>query len=408
MRVLFVHQNFPGQFVHVAKALADRGHDVRAVTDAGNARPEIVPTLRYAVTVPNLRAVPALARTFAERTARGEAVATALSALAAEGWAPDVLVAHPGWGESFFLRDVFPRARLIAFAEFYYAAEGADTDFDPEFQSVTPAARHRIRARNAAMLPAFVEADLAVAPTRWQASRFPADVQGKMVVLHEGVDTDAIAPRADVTMTFGRGGLTLEAGDEIVTFVNRNLEPYRGYHVMMRALPAILEARPRAHVVLVGGDGVSYGAAPPQGMTWKTVFLAEVGRQLPLERVHFVGRVPHAQFVSLMQISAAHVYLTYPFVLSWSLLEAMSAGALVVGSRTPPVEEVITHGVNGLLVDFFDTRALAVTVADVLGHQDEYRPLRAAARETVVANYDLARRCLPDWIRLVEDGVGPA
>jgi glycosyltransferase involved in cell wall biosynthesis len=404
LRVLFVHQNFPGQFVHVAKALAERGHDVRAVTDDGNGRPEIVPTLRYKVQAPNLRAVPVLARTFADRTLRGEAVALALAPLAAEGWAPDAVVVHPGWGEAFFLRDVFPAARLIAFAEFYYAAKGADTDFDPEFPSAAPGAHHRIRARNAAMLPALVEADVAVAPTQWQRSRFPADVQHKIVVLHEGVDTAAIAPRPGLTMTFGRGGHTLAHGDEIITFVNRNLEPYRGYHRLMRALPAILEARPNAHVVLVGGDGVSYGAAPPSGMSWKTVFLAEVGRGLPMDRVHFVGRVPHAQFVALMQMSAAHVYLTYPFVLSWSMLEAMSAGALVIGSRTPPVEEVIRHGENGLLVDFFDTHALAVTVADVLGHQDEYRPLRAAARETVVANYDLATRCLPAWIRLVEDG----
>jgi glycosyltransferase involved in cell wall biosynthesis len=193
----------------------------------------------------------------------------------------------------------------------------------------------------------------------------------------------------------------LRPGDEVVTFVARQLEPYRGYHVLMRSLPLLQKLRPNARIVIVGEDGVSYGNAPPNGETWKSVFLKEVAGNLDMRRVHFVGRLPHPLLTRLMQVSAAHVYLTYPFVLSWSLLEAMSIGALIIGSNTLPVQEVIEHEINGLLTDFFDPQGLAHTVADALDNSEKLAHLRAAARETIVSNYDLKSICLPGQIEFV-------
>lgn len=404
MRILFLHQNFPGQFGHVAKALSQRsGTEVLALADAANPRPVIVPTVRYNFPTDKLPAVPSVARTFLANSARGEVAAAAMRQLAAKGFTPDVVVGHPGWGETYFVRDVWPKTRLIVHAEFFYSRSGSDVGFDPEFASAEKAGNpHVPTARNAGLLLALNEADIGVAPTAWQARQFPEMLKPKIVVQHEGIDTNLAAPNASATYAIPGTSHVLSATDEVITFVNRNLEPYRGYHVFMRALPEILAARPNARVVIVGGDGVSYGASPPAGKTWKDIFLDEVKGKLPLDRVHFVGRVPYLQFLALMQISAAHVYLTYPFVLSWSMLEAMSCGALVIASATPPVTEIVEDGDNGILFDFFDTRALAAKAIDALARRDAYRDMRARARAAIVARYDLATRCLPGWLAIID------
>ena len=253
------------------------------------------------------------------------------------------------------------------------------------------------------MLLSMVEADALVAPTRWQAAQFPPELGAKLRVAHEGIDTREVAPDAHAFLELARQGITIRAGDEVVTFVNRNLEPYRSFHIFMRALPRILAERPRARAVIVGGTGVSYGPSPPSGRSWKSLVLDEVRAALPMDRVHFVGRVPRPVFRRLMQVSAAHVYLTYPFVLSWSMLEAMAAGAPVVASRRAPVEEVIEHRRNGLLVDFFDVDALAEAVVDVVARPRDYAQMRAAGRATVVGSYDVRDVCLAAWLRLIEE-----
>ena len=279
----------------------------------------------------------------------GQAVARGLVDLQRKGFTPDAIVAHPGWGETLYAKEVFPHARLIHFCEWYYGQPGADMGFDPEFPSPEGDAL-RIRARNAAQLVAFEASDRLVSPTAWQASRVPAAFRDRLSVIHDGIDTDLLRPDPGARIALGRDGVSLGPDDEVVTFVNRNLEPYRGYHSFMRALPEILRRRPRARAVIVGGSDTSYGAKPPEGRTWREIYLDEVRSALDLSRVHFVGKVPYRDYVDLLRISAAHVYLTYPFVLSWSMLEAMALGCCIVGSATPPVEEVIRHGENGLLV----------------------------------------------------------
>lgn len=403
MKVLFVHQNFPGQFLHLAPALAARGHDVRALTDARNTRPSPVPVVRYrhAAAAPDPAAC-RLGRNYTQMSDRGVTCARAALALRRQGYVPDVVFGHSGWGETLFLKEVWPEARLIVYAEFYYSGRGRDVGFDPEFDAPADAFDPVMiaQARAAHLGQALLHADAGVAPTQWQADSYPLPLRRMIAVVHDGIDTAALRPdpAARAVLPSGR---SFAAGDEVLTFVNRNLEPYRGYHVFMRALPAVLAARPQAQVVIVGGSEVSYGRPPPEGRSWKDVFLAEVADRLDLSRVHFAGRVPHATFVALMQVARVHAYLTYPFVLSWSMLEAMACGALVAGSDTAPVREVIAHGRNGLLVPFFDIDAWAAVLTDALADPGRHAALRPAARQTVIDRFALSD-CLPRLIHLVE------
>lgn len=400
MKILFVHQNFPGQFVHLAPALAQRGHEVMGLGDAANKRPAPVRTLYYRS--PEKRGVKGLGSTFVEVATRGEMVAGACSQMEEKaGFVPDVIVGHNGWGETLFLREIWPNVRMVDYAEFAYRARGLDSDFDPEFQSISLKAGIATAARAAHILQSMIQADAAMAPTAWQKATFPALLQDKITVVHDGVDTDAVRPDAAATFTLPDGRV-LRKGDEVISFVNRNLEPYRGYHIFMRALPEVLAARPAAQVIMVGGEQQSYGRPPEAGTTWKQKFLDEVKDRLDLSRVHFTGKIPRAQFVALMQVTRVHAYLTYPFVLSWSMIEAMSAGALVIGSRTGPVEEVIEDGVNGRLVDFFDVPGWSKALIRALEKPEADEDLRRAARKTAIDRYDLNRCCLPRQIAVIE------
>lgn len=403
MRSLLVHQNFPGQFVHLAPALVARGHEVVALTDAANKHPNTLRTMRYAFTPPRADfASHGLAATYYQMTERGRAAARAAVALRDQhGFSPDVILGNLGWGETLFLREVWPEARLLIYAELFYRPRGLDVGFDPEFANGDLAQRMRVVARQAHLLQAMLPADAALAPTRFQADSFPDFLRDRITVIHDGVDTARLRPDPAARFTLPDGRV-LRAGDEVLTFINRNLEPYRGYHIFMRALPEVLEARPDAQVVIVGGDGAGYGPKPPGGQSWKARFLAEVADRIDPARVHFTGRVPYEQFVALMQVSRVHAYLTYPFVLSWSLLEAMSAGAHVIGSRTAPVAEVIRDGENGQLVDFFDVAGWAQALTEGLAYPERFGAMRAAARETVVGHYDLRGQCLPRLIGFVE------
>jgi len=314
---------------------------------------------------------------------------------------PDVIFGHSGWGETMFLKEIWPEAKLLVYAEFYYRGIGRDVGFDPEFKVDTFTQLLSAQSRGAYLAQSLLHADAGLSPTKWQASTHPPLLQSMIEVIHDGVKTDVVKPNPKAQITLGNGKV-LRAGDEVLTFVNRNLEPYRGYHSFMRALPDVLAARPKAEVVIVGGDEVSYGDPAPNGQKWKDVYLSEVQDRLDMSRVHFVGKIAYPHFVELMQVSRAHVYMTYPFVLSWSMLEAMSAEALVIGSRTPPVEELITHGENGLLVDFFDIRGWSDTIIKALAKPEDYMLLRRAARKNIVENYDLQSVCLPKMLDFVE------
>jgi glycosyltransferase involved in cell wall biosynthesis len=257
-----------------------------------------------------------------------------------------------------------------------------------------------LQLRNMPHLLALHDMDAGWCPTRWQREQFPREYQPRLQVQHEGIDTDVVRPDPQAHWT--HGGQVLRHGDPIVTYVARNLEPYRGFHIFMRSLPRLQQLAPRALVVVVGGDEVSYGIRLPAGDSYRRRLMAELGDRVDWSRVLFTGRLPYADFVRVLQLSAVHAYLSYPFVLSWSLLEAMAAGCCVVGSATPPVQEVIEDGVNGRLVDFFDHEGLAEALAHALQHPDATRALRDAARRTVCERYDLHGQCLPGGLALLD------
>ena len=402
MKLLFLHQNFPGQFLHLAPALAARGHQVLALTDQGNQRPAPVRHLRYRAPDPVPLDSGFLGRSYCDHAQRGLMAARAARALRdRHGFRPDIIIGHSGWGETLFLREIWPEARLLVYAELMYRTRGHDVGFDPEFSPDSDEGRFMTIARSAHLIQAIVQADAALAPTRYQADSFPSDLRSKITLIHDGIDTARVCPDPQASLTLPDGRV-LRAGDEVLSYVSRSLEPYRGFHIFMRALPAVLAARPEAQVVLLGDEGVSYGAAPRDGRSWKQVLLDELGDRLDLSRVHFLGRQSYADYLSLIALARVHCYLTYPFVLSWSLTEAMAVGGYVVASDTEPVRELIRDGENGRLVPFFDIEALAgALIRGLKGDADAAR-LRAAARRTILEGYDLHRNCLPRQIEWVE------
>ncbi len=402
MNVLFVHQNFPGQFRHSATALAaDKRNKVVSLGINAPAYPTPgVMVGRYGIKRKPIKDLPPLLQDFQSKVLRGEAAAAAAVELGRKGFTPDVLVVHPGWGEQLFLKDVWPNAPMLSFMEFFYRSEGFDTNFDPEFSKDSVPARMRTRIKNVNHLSALDATDWCYSPTHWQRSSLPEAHQARTSVIFDGIDTDFIAPDAGAVFTLP-DGRNVRHGDEVLTFVNRNLEPYRGFHIFMRALPAIQKARPDAITLMVGGDDVSYGARPTGGGSWKEVLLKEVGDRLDMSRIAFLGRIPYAEYRKLLQVSRVHAYLTYPFVLSWSMLEALAAECLVVGSSTPPVKEALRHGENGLLVDFFDIEGWAKAISEALAKPQDYAPLRKAARESILKSYDLKTICLPRQLRLI-------
>lgn len=409
MNILFVHQNFPGQFPDLAPALVERGHSVVALTlrNLGGAQWRGIRIVNYRLARGNGQGIHPWLLDFESKVIRGEACMKAALALRAEGFVPDVIVAHPGWGESLFLNEVWPKAKLGLYCMFFYHAQGADVGFDPEFPSDIVQDRCRIQLKNLTQSLHFKSMVAGLSPTRWQATTFPASVRKRISVIHDGIDTGSIVPNEQAKLRLGNG-LELTRADELVTFVSRSLEPCRGFHILMRALPALLLKNPRLRVVIVGGSENGYGPAPGDGQTWREKLSQEIRPVLSeaqWDRVHFLGKIPHNQFVTLLQISTVHVYLTYPFVLSRSLLEAMSAGCAIVASATRPVKEVIVHDKTGRLVDFFDVEQLEKEISALLAEANARSRLGRNARTLVKAKFDLKLHCLPAQIRWVE-GLG--
>jgi glycosyltransferase involved in cell wall biosynthesis len=406
--ILFLHPNFPGQFRRLAAALArDPALRVWGMGDASQmaqGQPaDGVQVLAYPAISPANDAVHPMARGFEQAIRRGEQVVVSLAEYKRRGMEPDVIVAHPGWGDAFFVRDFFPGARVVGMFEYFYHARGADVGFDPEFPTQFSDV-FRLHASNATQLLALESCDDAICSTAWQKGLFPEAYRNKLQVLHEGIDTRQARPDPDATFVLP-DGLELRYGDEVLTFISRSLEPYRGFHVFMRALPAILQARPQCKVVVVGAqEGVSYGAPPARGGHWKDACLRELeaqGQHLDTARVHFTGSLPYADYLRVLQVSRAHVYLTYPFILSWSLIEAMSVGCVLITSNTAPVQEVIEDGEQGLLFAFKDHATLARLATAALADPAGHAHLGQAARQRAQERFDFETVSLPAYRALL-------
>ena len=382
---LIFHQNFPGQFTHTAAHLASiAGNQVISISQ---------PQAKGLAQVANLVYKPARFITqnihhyiagLESAVLNGQATAKVMDALKQKGFTPDAVIGHAGWGETLYVKDVFPNTKLINYFEFFYHANGADTDFDPEFPNTLDDVL-RIRTKNSINLLNLQVSDAGVSPTQWQKSLYPSEYQSKISVIHEGVNTDIAKSNSKAAFTLPNGQ-KLTAKDKVVTYVARNLEPYRGFHQFMRTLPEICQRQPDCHVLIVGGDEISYGRKPDGGLSYREKLMQELC--FDQNRVHFLGKLPYADYLSVLQISSAHVYLTVPFVLSWSLLEAMAVECVVIASNTAPVSEVINCD-NGLLVDFFSPSEIAEKVEEVLTNPEKFALMRQNARKTVIKNYNV-------------------
>lgn len=398
MNILFIHQNFPGQFIHLSAALArKKGNKVMALTVSQYPAPPGVLVRPYTMLRPAAPETHPLLRDEDNKVRHAEACAAAALQLKREGFTPDVIVAHPGWGEALFMKEVFPQAKLVIYCEYYYAQEGQDVGFDPEMPALTFAERCRLRLKNTTNLLSMELADAALSPTAWQKSTYPAWAQEKITVIHDGIDVARLKfnPAARITLAAkaGQPEMTFKPGDEVLTYVSRNLEPVRGFQVFMRTLPEVLRRRPQAHAIIVGGDGTGYGHAAPNGASWKDHLLAEVGENLDMRRVHFVGKVPYQSYLDLLSVSRVHAYWTTPFVLSWSFLEAALSGVPVVASDTAPVRE-FSQALGVETIDFFDAAGFSSAICRRLGA----RSTRIAA--PAAPQFDLGN-CIAAQSRLI-------
>lgn len=398
--ILFAHNNFPAQFGFVAEAATARGFRCAAIASpTGRAMPG-VPVEQWRAERSSSREILWEAIRAEADLIRAHAAADAALRLKRQGFEPDLIIGHPGWGETIYLREIFPKARQIIYAEYYYRTADGDVGFDPEFGPAR--APMELHVKNIGLALALSEADAIVAPTPFQASRLPDVFRQRTEILHEGVDTAGIGktPGARWVTADGR---VLDGSRPVITFVSRKLEPLRGYHIFMRSLPRLLEEVPDAEILIIGEEArAGYGAAAPGGRTWAEVILDEVRDRVDMSHIHFTGRIPHERLIDALSLSWAHVYFTYPFVMSWSLLEAMACGCLIVGSDTAPVRDAIAGGENGLLLDFFDHAGLSRTLIEACRSPRSFDPLRLAARQTVERRYDRASISLPGWMGLIE------
>ncbi|BDI15675.1 glycosyl transferase family 1 [Nostoc cf. commune SO-36] len=389
MKILFLHPNFPSQFRNLAIVLGkDPNHQVVFGT---NRREGEIPGVFKAIYTPSREAAPQThhyVRNLENAVLTAQAVYRVSEKLKAEGFVPDIVYGHSGWGPTLFMKDIFPKAELLCYFEWFYHAYGSDADFDPS-EPLNADDECRIRVKNAPILTDLYSCDRGLSPTNWQRQQFPKEYHSKLTVMHDGVDTQYFVPKPGAKLVLPRINLDLSHVEELVTYVGRGMEPYRGFPQFMETVALLQERRPNCHVVVVGEDRVAYGKNLPDGQTYKQLMLEKLS--LDLSRLHFTDRLPYNEYLQVLQASSAHIYLTRPFVLSWSMLEVMSAGCLLVASNTSPVLEVIKDGVNGLLVDFFSPQNIADRVEEALNHPQEMQAIRANARETILKRYDLAK-----------------
>jgi glycosyltransferase involved in cell wall biosynthesis len=404
VRILFVHRFFPGQFGSLARSFAARpDNEVVFIATEHNegAQPiDRVRTVFAPVSRPGGPDTHHYLQGLENAVLAGQATFRACAALRQSGFVPDLIYAHAGFGPGLYLKEAFPGTPLLGYFEWYYHPRGTDADFEtPEAVSSDEALR--IRTKNADVLLELAQCDKGICPTRFQHAQFPPEFRDKLTVLHDGIDTDAFAPGP-------RGYLPLvpdlPSKAEIVTYATRGLEPYRGFPQFMRAVALLQTQRPNLHAVIVGKDATYYGRLPPGGVSWKDAVLRELPRLDP-GRVHFLGHIAPEQYRQVLRASDVYAYLTVPFVLSWSLLEAMASGCTIVGSDTPPVRELVHDGVTGWLADFHDPAAIAERFGYALDHRKQALALGEAARRHIVQNYSLPR-LLPRHMALARAVMG--
>lgn len=398
MKVLFLHRYFPAQYRHLAAALsADPANEVRFVAAEREAE-SADPRVRLSLYTPSRAAHPTTHHylQFAENAVlHGQAAFRQMRQLAEDGFRPDVICAHAGFGPGMFAADAFPGVPILAYAEWFYRARDSDADFLPG-SAVSEDDACRLRLRNAGILVELAAATRIVSPTQFQRDQFPPGIRERIEVLHDGVDTDYFTPGPAGPVP----GLAIPPDAPLVTYATRGLDPYRGFPEFMRAAAILLQRYPELQVAIAGEDKVFYGAAAPAGETWRSQMLKELA-DLDLGRVHFLGALALADYRALLRRSAAHVYLTVPFVLSWSLIEAMATGAAIVASDTAPVREAMRDGREGLLAPFKSPEAIAARIGEILSTESLRADLSRAARMAALARYS-RKSLLPQHVSVIE------
>ena len=402
MKILFLHPNFPAQFRHLATVLGrDKQNTVVYATNRREGSIAGVNKVVYEKSRTARAETHHYVRPLENAVLEAQGVYRVAQKLKEQGFYPDVVYGHSGWGPTLFMKDIFSRAPLLCYFEWYYNAYGSDASFDPS-DPINADDEARIRIKNAPILLDLATCDRGLSPTGWQRAQFPKEFQSKIKVHHDGIDTTYFKPIPGAKLKLPRINLDLSEAEEIVTYVARGMEPYRGFPQLIEAISLLQKKRPQCHFVIVGKNRVAYGKSLPDGKTYKDVMLAKF--PLDMSRVHFTDLLPYNEYLQVLQASSAHIYLTRPFVLSWSMLEALSTGCLIVASDTAPVTEVIEDNVNGLLVDFFFPQQVCDRVIEALENPERMAEIRIEARETILSKYDLGK-LLPQHLQWVKDSV---
>ena len=380
MNILFLHPNFPGQFLHLSRYFAHMGgNNVMFLTKETNGnRLRGVNVAVYKASREASKEIHHYLRPTEEAVLDGQAVVRAMLSLRDQHhFVPDVIIGHTGWGSTLYCKDIYPDVPLLGYFEWYYNIKGSDVLYFPGEQTDIDA-YFRVRTRNAHHLVNLAACDVRFTPTAWQKAQFPAE--------------DFCRPKAGAKLILPKKGdreaLDLSGAKEIVTYVSRGFEPYRGYPQFIEAVSMLTKRRPNLHVVLVGMDRTCYGTLPPDGKKSWVKYMDERVKY-DKKRVHFVGHLSREEYQTVLQASTVHVYLTRPFILSWSMMEAMSFGCALVASKTPPVEEMIEDGKNGLLANFRSPQHIAQRVEELLDDEELRNRLGRAARETILDHYDV-------------------
>ena len=413
-KILFVHQNFPAQFKNIADHLYGEGYEISAVisslnTNNQNAKYRII---RYDIHRSSKIEYDLLSD-FEAKVIRAEAVYLCCKDYAAGGFKPDIIYFHPGWGESTFLKALWPSAKLLMYCEYFTGEHNEDLFYgNNDAHVLDEKSLLKIVIKKSNLLLNLANFDLGISPTLFQKKTFPKEYQRKIETIHDGVDTSYFSPSDQVEICINRDKrtYTFDKDSEVLTFVNRNMEPYRGINSMVRAIPSLLQLRPNLSIFLIGEPGKGYGPAPDGGKygakNWREIILEEIDPQMrpdDWERVFFLGTVPKNFYRSCLQLSSCHVYLTYPYILSWSLLEAMSMGCSIVASDNAAVREFIEDDINGTIVDFFDVPGLVRACVNTLTDRVHSQEFGILARRKIVAEYDLESIILPKLSRILRE-----
>ncbi len=386
MNILFLHRNFPAQFRYLIKELVkNKENKIVFITNNDSHKIPGVMKIQYRLK----REVPEnchrYLRFYEEAIIHAQAAAEAAIQLRNSGFIPDIIYGHT-WGQTLFMKDIFPEVPLLCYFEWFYNSVGADMGFDGEVLSVDKLAK--LRSKNAHLLIDLYTCDAGICPTKFQKKQFPKEFDDKLKVIYDGVDTDYCKPNENAVFKIDNKDLVFTSKDEVVTYATRGLEAYRGFPEFMQAVERLQKRRKNLHVIIAGEDRVCYGPKLAD-TTYKKLMLQKL--DLDLDRIHFVGKLPFARYVNLLQISSAHVYLTYPFVVSWSLFDAMSCACPIVASATEPVMEFVENNKSGLLFDFYDINEQVEKIEYALNNREKMASIRANARNVIVENYSLSK-----------------